>query len=99
MDREKLTESADIASDNAVFESHPWNVFNDGFIKGAEWLMGQPLSERLTEDEREKIKNVYNQAVGDTKGYYSDTWDAAYAIIEFCEEIFGKEMFENNENN
>lgn len=55
MDREKMSEAADIASDNAVFESHPWNVFNDGFIKGAEWLQSQPLSERLTDKEKEKL--------------------------------------------
>lgn len=55
MEKDKLGKAADIASANAVYDSNPWNMFNDGFIKGAEWLMGQPISERLTEEEKEKL--------------------------------------------
>lgn len=28
------------------------------FIQGAEWLQSQPLSDRLTEEEKEKINNL-----------------------------------------
>lgn len=92
MEKDRLKKIAEYVS--PIASAKEKDMFKDGFIRGAKWLQSQPLADRLTEEERERIKTMYNQAVDDTKGYYSDTWDAAYAVIEFCEEIFGKEMFE-----
>lgn len=78
MDREKLENAADIASDNAVFDSNPWNIFNDGFIKGAEWLMDQPLSERLTEEEWEEYQELRLYA------NYAYHWGKSPVVCKKC---------------
>ena len=94
MNKEKLIEAADIASDNAIFDSHPWNVYRDGFIAGVEWLMQQPLSDRLTEEEKRKIRNLYMQAE-ELELYGATDYDKreGRAFIVVFHSIFGKEMF------
>ena len=95
MDRIELIKAAWDASDNAVFDSNNWNNYNDGFMKGAEWLMGQPLKDRLKWNEFDTAKDIYefakkrldsdDLAIGETGKYE--------AKIEVIEAIFGKEMF------
>lgn len=92
--KEKLEIAADIASDNAVFDSNPWNVFNDGFVKGAEWLQSQPIVDRLSEGERERIREKFTRYT--TPNGFSEY--ETHEIVAAClEEIFGKEMFLNKE--
>lgn len=108
MDRIELIKAAWDASDNAVFDSNNWNNYNDGFMKGAEWLMQQPLADRLTDEEKEKIKAIYKRE-GDSMGletsriknaqsqivqlcHESNFWQAKLKV-EMLESIFGKELF------
>lgn len=71
-----------------------YNDRRDGFIKGAEWLMSQPLSERLTEEEREKIKGYLTSAMF---VYASGSHASLEGLRDMFFDIFGKEMFENIE--
>lgn len=87
MDKEKLNKAAED-------EAHSnYNVccndYKGGFIKGAEWLLSQPLCERLTEEEKEKIKAIYNRKTIQTMD------DINKKFTEEClwEAIFEKELF------
>lgn len=66
--------------------------FADAFKAGAAHVLSLPLSQRLTDEERERVRKMYMQAikdwigVGDARGYCR----TCIAL----EEIFGKEMFE-----
>ena len=97
MDADKLNAAADIASNNAVYDSNPWNMFNDGFRQGAQWLITLPLSDRLTEEEKEKIKAIYWKAQGwlneEPNEYNSTLKVIAVGLQDRLERIFGKELF------
>lgn len=74
------------------------NGFYEGFIKGAEWLMGQPLVERLTEGEKKTLRELYacykqHEAVSKEKGLYEAEMIARGSTATM-RDIFGKEMFE-----
>ena len=99
MDADKLNEAAE----DAWVKYIPTvcignNIFTDAFKAGAEWLMQQPLSDRLTDEEKEKIKESYNKAQKDT---YDNTIEGAIkctvsAVVMNCLiGIFGKELFTN----
>ena len=97
MERDKLNDAARDASDNAVFDSHPWNNYNEGFIKGAEWLMQQPLADRLTNEEKERIKIEYaellkaqRKARQDRDTFYGNILSAQRGVYE---SIFGSDLF------
>lgn len=56
--------------------------------EGAFLMMTLPLSERLTPDEKEKIRKEYN--------FYRNSWnetELTETTMESFEEIFGKEFF------
>lgn len=55
MDRDTIETAASYSADSAVYDSNHWNNFYAGFIAGANWLMQRPLSERLTDEEKEKL--------------------------------------------
>ena len=98
MDKDKLNEAADIASNNAVYDSNPWNMFNDGFKQGANWLMQQPLTDRLTDEEKEKIRELYltDEEIEGVKTAFGAYPVAAATITKnMLEQIFGKELFSN----
>ena len=83
MNADKLNEAAKhFAAWETINSRDPNNNYycKWGFIKGAQWLMQQPLADRLTEEEREKIKALYNE-------YHAHVFH-----IEM-EGIFGKELF------
>lgn len=88
MDREKLNEAAH--SSYRVFESRI------AFTRGAEWLMQQPLADRLTEEEKERIKKLYltDEEIEGIKTAFG-TYPVAAATISknMLEQIFGKELF------
>ncbi|MDE6651878.1 MAG: hypothetical protein K2K08_05670 [Paramuribaculum sp.] len=88
MDADKLNEAADIASNNAVYDSNPWNMFNDGFRQGAQWLMTLPLYDRLTDEEKEKIKERYNYYLSEEPNCY-----LGCRMRNEFESIFGKKLF------
>ena len=67
----------------------------DAFIAGAQWLMQQPLSDRLTDEEKEKIKETYKSLCRKIANNElpSDYRDCATAQMLLLESIFGKELF------
>ena len=91
MDKEKLNEAASTASDNAVFDSDHWNNYNEGFVKGADWLMQQPLADRLTEEEKQRIRIMLDS----TKLESLSTVQTAFqkGVAECLDTIFGKDLF------
>ena len=59
MDADKLNEAAEREIDNALFDDEvEYICTKNAFKKGAKWLMTQPLSDRLTEEEREDKRNL-----------------------------------------
>lgn len=61
----------------------------EAFVQGAEWLQSQPIADRLTEEEREKIKEMYADLIP-LKGHMA----GIVGQMILLEKIFGKEMFE-----
>lgn len=103
MDKDKLNEACDTAFLENYFPSATespdprWEMFADGFKQGASWLMQQPLADRLTEEEKEKIRNEYaellkaqRKARQDRDTFYGNILSAQRGIYE---SIFGKELF------
>lgn len=93
MDIEKLDMAAIIAAaryDNPFDEPAYDKKFYDVFKAGTDWLMQQPLSERLTEEEKEKIKAIYFRNV------YSVA-DVQSNFTEKCliDALFGADLFKD----
>ena len=89
MDRDKLNEAAWEYHKANRYEDNPYRVdIMDAFCHGADWLMKQPLANRLTDEEKEKIKAIYFRNV------YSVA-DVQSNFTEKCliDAIFGKELF------
>ena len=88
MDADKVNEAA---IDNILAHA-PDALYDEGFVGGfmacADWLMQQPLSDRLTEEEKERIKAIYFRNV------YSVA-DVQSNFTEKCliDAIFGEELF------
>lgn len=61
------------------------------FRQGAQWLMTQPLSDRLTDEEKEKIKEIYWQAMKDWVGIGEARGHCKVGVA--IEQIFGEELF------
>lgn len=87
--REKLNEAAE---DNIPAHA-PDALYDEGFIDGftacADWLMQQPLSERLTDAEKEKIREAYrdyNQIMALPSGR---------AVCNVLTAIFTPDLFKN----
>ena len=75
MDADKLNEAA---RENVRKYPHQHRSYT--FRQGAQWLIQQPLADRLTDEEKERIKVLYNE-------YHAHVFH-----IEM-EQIFGKELF------
>lgn len=92
MDADKLNEAAE----NHFMTKVPYFHCSDAvrscvdkaFKSGAEWLKKQSLADRLTDEEKEKIKAIYFRNV------YSIA-DVQSNFTEKCliDAIFGKELF------
>ena len=116
MDREKLKEAADeYAHENAWYPgetSYESDItameesFSDTFKAGTDWLMQQPLSDRLTDEEKEGIKEIFKRAndsyvANDTLNTprtpteaHSRGYDVG--VMSAIEDIFGKDLFNDN---
>lgn len=71
MDRDKLNKAAEEAAEKYINASDAFcNEVFDGFIQGANWLMQQPLSERLTDEEKKWIKERYNYYMSEESNCY-----------------------------
>lgn len=85
MDKDKLIADAWEAGSYDYFPDDPRrDSFEDGFKQGAQWLMQQPLSDRLTEEEKEKIKKLYHtlwgKSVHKTQLEFADIFGTALFI-------------------
>ena len=89
MDKDKLNEACDTAFLENYFPSATespdprWEMFADGFKQCANWLMQQPLADRLTEEETERIRKLYHTLWG--KSVHKTQ-------LEFAD-IFGTDLF------
>lgn len=63
----------------------------NSFCNGAKWLLTQPLSSRLTEEEKAKIKEVYWQAASDWIGIGDARGHCRTCVA--LESIFGTSLF------
>ena len=64
--------------------------YEECFIGGANYVLSLPLSQRLTNEERERVRTMYNSLY--TSGYIS-----ACGFRLELESIFGKELFGEGE--
>lgn len=88
MDIKKKNEAAwDYHADNYFADDPHRDDIIASFKAGADWLMQQPLSERLTDEEKEKIKGY---AKGCSNGYTS-----MEGIKQMLFDIFGAELFKD----
>lgn len=76
----------------------PADSYEDGFKAGANHIMSLPLAERLTAEEREKIKqwDVFMRKKRDeafVEGNLGSASVSGIAVVAM-RDIFGKEMFE-----
>ena len=105
MDADKLNEAAEKAATIQYRNLSDPDVSQDGrteamfasmFEQGAHWLMQQPLADRLTKEEKEKIKKLYltDEEIDGVKSAFG-AYPVAAAVItkNILEQIFGKELF------
>ena len=86
MDKDKLNEAAvdgwvKYTPTVSLFN----NIFTDAFKLGVKWLMTQPLSDRLTDEEKEAINGYYNN-----QGFNRFTREIADCLLV---SIFGEDLF------
>lgn len=104
MDKDKLVKDAqNIDAWETINSSERMSNFyySLGFIKGAEYLMGQPLTERLTEEESEKIKKFFSESkyfelsYKEMNTFGDNLKDITYyqGRLDAMRYIFGKEFF------
>ena len=109
MDRDKLNEAA---KEQADYGTHwGWGDRKECFISGAEWLMTQPLADRLTDEEKEKIIKRYNDELEmarlhtkkmkestnpSSRQFHANVRDGYISRLKLIEQLFGKDLFNNN---
>ena len=72
----------------------PSENFERGFKQGTQWLMQQPLADRLTDEEKEKIRAIYKDYEKlETYGEALSDRTAGRMQCFTLEQIFGKELF------
>lgn len=90
MDKEKLYNAARSEAFDLIDPAHTTDRSDlvEAFVQGAEWLQSQPLSERLNEEEKEKIKAIYYRNVYSVE-------DVNTHFTEQCliDAIFGSDLF------
>ena len=92
MEKEKLDKAAEKEVEDcfcSFFDDEGEYIrVNNAFKIGVNWLMQQPLADRLTDEEKEKIKSLYKWATECT-----DNNEEAAVTQTVLENIFGKELF------
>ncbi len=75
-------------------------VAEAAFVKGAGWLMRQPLSDRLTDSEKENIRQLHKEATlfADGDSIHSVEMSGAIYLgrLMMLEMIFGKDIFKED---
>ena len=90
--------NANVTSENFCTDDIP-----DAFTAGAAHVLSLLLSQRLTDEEREKMRKMYSEAQGwldeepTSDSYNSCLRICAVTIQDRLESIFGKELFGEGE--
>lgn len=87
MDKEKVQEAANGCHKYPFHNGSNCIAFKEGFKRGAEWLMTQPLEERLTEVEKQRIQKFLDMEVHNP----CDAIDA----VELITDLFGDDFLMN----
>ena len=109
MDKEKLNDAAEKYNKKlGKCRDVTWNDGEYGFIAGADWLMQQPLADRLTDEERKKVIEIYKDESGmverqtlkiqesinpTCRQFYAETRESYLSRLRLLQSIFGKELF------
>ena len=92
MDKDKLNEAAEEYMKTAPIEAvSPYydEDMVEMFKGGVNWLLSQPLTDRLTDEEKERIKAKYNE-LKSLNSITNEMFADDTAILEW---LFGKELF------
>ena len=87
MDADKLNEAAGKDWCENVLDRDLKPITKQAFKRGAQWLMHQPLADRLTEEEKAELIADFNRCKLLANKDYRDGRIVTYA------NIFGKELF------
>lgn len=99
MDKEKINKAAEEYQENSnvITENFYPSDIEDAFMAGADWIMQQPLSERLNDAEREKIRAIYAETQewwAEKPNEYNSTLKVvSVALQDRLESIFGSDLF------
>ena len=116
MDKEKLTEAAKhFAAWETINSRDPNNNYycKLGFVKGAQWLLSQPLADRLTDKEKEEIIKRYNDELEmarlhtekmkesnnpSSRQFHANVRDGYISRIKLLQQIFGNNLFNEKQS-
>ena len=90
MDKDKLNEAAKDIANRCGFDDFDKDSVDFGFKAGTDWLLSQPLADRLTDKEKEKIKGYL---IGAKIVYAHGGHASLEGIRDMFFDIFGKELF------
>ena len=109
MDADKLNAAAWEYHKTNRYEDNPYRAdVMDAFCNGADWLMKQPLSFRLTDDEKARIIKRYNDELEvaqhhtlkmkestnpTSRQFHANVREGYISRLKLLETIFGKELF------
>lgn len=98
MEKDKLEKAANAQTHffntNMTAESVPYDErFKKGFIRGVEWLMTKPLSERLTEEDVDNLNNIMFLMRG-MAASHQISYGCLEQIANALYDVFGKDIFE-----
>ena len=100
MNTNKLNEAADNHFMTAIPYFHcsdtVRSIADKAFKSGAQWLMQQPLIDRLTDDEKERIikKYNFNDEAGLATAIRTGEMANKYILMrDLLEDIFGETLF------
>ena len=97
MEREKLIEArSKFMRDNRSLIGNDGPLIADAFDACEEAIMSMPLADRLTEEEKERIKNLYltDEEIDGVKSAFGAYPVAAATITKnILESIFGSDLF------
>ena len=96
MNADKLNKAINEYARMCSIDVEGYEAIKQAIQYGVELIMQQPLTDRLTDEEKEKIRELYNKAQKDTydntiKGVIKCTISAV--VMNCLIGIFGKDLF------
>ncbi|MDE7345311.1 MAG: hypothetical protein K2N48_01060 [Muribaculaceae bacterium] len=108
MDADKVNEAAITYAKENTTALNPFGRIMDDFKAGADWLMQQPLSDRMTDKEKKKIIKRYNDELEvaqhhtlkmkestnpTSRQFHANVREGYISRLKLLETIFGKDLF------